>query len=229
MSERLRGRRTDGQLSLPIRWWQSFDSDPKTLATEHTIDELATSHEHLTTDANKLAIQRLQIDLARRALNFYGVNKIGKVGNFGNGYEFDFQYSNRLVSTTWHNHKSLSVVTWQKGMNKADRMSVWGAYREKIKSMTDQDEPDPTLIDLCKKHQHEVFSVRATIDDPHIRTRHALPAVLHILDMPIDESLPIVGPGQDGIEVIEPGKIVSQRDGWDTVWSMNDQGIFEKV
>jgi len=239
MSERFTGRQPSDQLTLPIEWWQSFAEDPETIKLEQTIDNLAMTPEHRSTNERHKDIQKLQIDLAGRALRLYGVNKIGKIKNFENAYQFDFRYGGSFVDTVWYNHKSLSAKTWKIGIDKPQREAVWGFYKDELAAWNDTQVTgkrgskgqadrlyDPMLKDLCVEYGFRHFTLRTSSHKPHVRTRHVLPAALHLIDMPIADAFPVIGPGQDDIEVIEPGKIVSQRGYPDSAWVMDNQGHF---
>lgn len=239
MSEKAMGPSRSDQLSLPIQWWQNFANDPEIIELEHTVDKLSSAKEHRATGENKDEIQKVQILLAERALRFYGVKSIESVNSTDNGYEFDFRYGGYLVDTVWYNHTSMSVKTWKKGVNRLDRLAVWKYYEDELGAWNDlpqtgkpenrkQEEKlyDPMLQDLYVAYGFRRFTLRTTNHESHIQTRNVLPAALHLINMPITDSFPIVGPGQADIEVVEPGKIISQRKRRDTVWVLDDQGAF---
>jgi hypothetical protein len=239
MSEKASRSPRSDQLSLSIQWWQNFANDPYTLKLESTIDELSSATEHRLTGENKEEIQRNQIPLAERALSFYGVPSIKDVKSAENGYEFGFNYGGYLVDTVWYNHTSVSVKTWNNTVRRSEREAVWKCYEDELKNWNDFPETgksdprkqedklyDPMLRDLCIAYGFRRFTLRTTNHASHIQTRNVLPAALHLINMPIANSFPIVGPGQGDIDVIQPGKIISQRKRRDTVWVLNGQGSF---
>ena len=128
MSERVSGTPTCDQLHLPIEWWRNFAYDSEILELESTVDMLSSAKEHKIYGAYEKEIRETQIELAKRALSHYGVNKTSGVKPSLTDYGFGFKYLQHHVETNWFNNLSVSVKAWDASScpDGPSRIAAWG-------------------------------------------------------------------------------------------------------